>query len=217
MNARTIIFGIIILILLGFISYQEISHQKKIVKVETDLEFSEMFNDSILNAKVFVDTIRDTIWRKSKPIIIKDIQAVDSFRVFGLIYERYVEEFDSVIQEPVFDRTYDTSFVTADFSIPFRLSVRGKLNWIKHSEYTLNQETIATSEVVIKPVPVYREEKKSHLYLWAMGGYPFDPQWPISFEGGLMYMHKTNWGIMGGYQRFDKINIVKFGVSLKLL
>lgn len=220
MNLLSKILAGIILILLAFLAYQEITHSRKQSRTEAQLQASLQHIDSIETAKTYFDTIHDTVWR-SRRIVIKDPTPVDSFRVYADIYRKYVkiDGEDTLIEykpEFVYDREYDTALITADFELPIVINVRGKLNAIRMSEYKLFKETVNTSHVVNVPKPVITEERRSHLYIYGSSAYVFDSD-VIPYEFGLTYMHQTIWGLSAGFMRFEKNNMIKGTIHLKLL
>lgn len=131
---------------------------------------------------------------------------------------RVLVPIDSVRVDTVFmawRREYSDTLQTVDFSLPYRIGVEGRLDFIDFDTYKLFTQKEIVNHIVEKPVIKYNE--KSHLYAYAMFGNT-GKEWTAweSLDVGLQWVHKRGIVLGGGVQWFDGGRFYKLKIGYRL-
>ena len=170
-----------------------------------DVSMLQADYDSCKNAKIYVDTIVDTV-----------------DRILGYVeipIEREVIRYDTIWM-------YDTSYVlpitayfdtlkTDDFELFWRAEAI-RLSSIEFPYYRLFDQTITESHVIekVRYRDVYKD--RSHLYFTFGLNTKFD-KGLSGFSGGFDYINRKGWGVGAGYLRVEKLNLMTANVKLRIL
>jgi hypothetical protein len=206
MKTQLIIIAILV-IAFGWNAYETLRYEKRERALEKELATNKTYTDSLLAAKTKVDTFLKVVHVAGKPVYLTP-EPVDSIAIYEAMKEGCPE---------VYDRIYMDTITNKDFTLPYRLSVRGKLNHVRIGDYTINKETVHTSTVVNVPVEVIKEVRKPYLWAYLLAGNNFTgwTSW-VSVDVGFGVTTRRGWGVMAGYQRVDGKNYGKFGFQLRL-
>lgn len=179
--------------------------KSKVNSLTQDVNLWQATYDSCVNAKIYRDTVHDTV-----------------DRILGYVevpVEREVIRYDTVwiegepIKLPVHSY-YDTLF-TKDFSLYWEIDAIG-LKKVRFPYYRLFKSTIVESNVIEKPVPVYSYKDNSHLWFYFNLNTNFD-KGLSGFSGGFDYFSKNGWGVGVGYLYINKVSFMEAGVKLRIL
>jgi len=212
------IFGAIILVLLGLLGWSLRNNSKQSKECQQTVAEKQTLIDSLVTSKtrevVKWDTVTKYITRN-----VTRYHAVDSVKVYEIIDGRQVSDFsmsDFDTSTIIYKKLYLDTLFTSDFTLPYRLSLWGDLDYLVFNDYDLFDKTVTKEHVVYVPKEVVREVNKTHLYAYFMFGSSFSIDKNYSYEGGLNLIFKNQFGVSLGYH-FYEVSMFKAGFSFKLL
>ena len=178
---------------------------KEINVLTADLAQSYQDYDSCVSAKVYVDTIVDTV-----------------DRILGYVevpIEREVIRYDTIwvdseaVEMPVLG--YFDTLKTKDFELYWRAEAI-YLSKIEFPYYRLYDATVVESNVIEKVRYKDKFVYRSGLYFYFGLNTKFE-KGLSGFGGGFDYINRKGWGLGVGYLRVEKDNMMQFNVKMRIL